>query len=225
MRQRIAWLIVPLCWALACGGRFEQTTDPDGDGGTSTGQGGSSQPKAGTSTIGKGGAASSGGTQTTSKGGGAAGSKATGTGGKATGGMTSTGGTFAIGGAAGTCTCDPLACPIGYVSLPNPDGCCFHCEKLNSCEAQREDYARFRTAIFEKYSFLNCQIDADCGLYFEKNACGVACPVAVINTALRELPNILDNYAAMKCSQACPPQPPIDCGPKVAPECWKGYCQ
>ncbi len=208
---------------MACGGRFEQTAEGDGEGGTSTGQGGSSQAKAGTTAVGKGGASSSGGSQPIGKGGGAAGSKATGMGGTATGGISSTGGTF---GSGGGCACDPIACAPGYLTVPNANGCCFHCElDLDSCEAQRQDYVMFREAILGKYGTLNCQTNADCGLYFENNACGTGCPVAVINTALREIPDVLDNYARMRCSQACPPQPRPDCGPKVAPQCWKSYCE
>src|SRR6059058_1303926 len=55
MRRRVGWLIVPFCWALACGGRFEKTTqqgdDDDDVGGVSTGQGGSVQPKAGSAEL------------------------------------------------------------------------------------------------------------------------------------------------------------------------------
>ncbi len=226
MRQRITWLTVPLCWALACGGRFEQTGDGEGSGGVSTGQGGSNQSKAGTTAVGKGGVTSSGGSQPVGKGGGAAGSRPIGMGGSTAAGGVPGAGAASGAGAGGGCACDAFACAPGFLPVPNANGCCYQCElDVNICNAQRQDYVTFRDAIVSKYGTLNCQTDADCGLYFEKNACGTACPVAVINTALRELPSVLDSYAQMRCAPMCPPQPQPDCGPKVAPQCWKGYCE
>jgi putative FmdB family regulatory protein len=28
----------------------------------------------------------------------------------------------------GGCACPPILCPVGYVTVPNVDSCCFHCE-------------------------------------------------------------------------------------------------
>ncbi len=210
MRRRIAWVIVPFCWALACGGRFQQTGDGDSDGGTSTGQGGSAQPKAGTSNTGRAGTTSSGG------------SKQTGVGGKASG--TSGSSPTATAGAP-VISCDPIACGPNYMPVPDATGC-YHCElDINSCELQRQSYVVFRDQMLGKYGSINCQVDTDCSLYFEKNACGTGCGVALANVGRKELESSLDAYALMACPPACPPPPQVPCGPIASPHCWKGSCE
>jgi hypothetical protein len=217
MRRRVGWLIVPFCWALACGGRFEKTTqqgDDDDVGGVSTGQGGSVQPNAGSVSLGgatgKGGAISRGGKKPT--------------GGKAgTGGAVGTGGTTI--GVGGGCACDPIACAPGYLIVPDPNGCCYHCEiDVKSCAVQREKYLAFRTMLIEKYSSIGCTSDADCSLFYEKNACGFSsCPVSLPNSMFQNLESNLDSYAQMLCNPACPPTPEPPCDVEPPAVCFKGY--
>lgn len=105
MRRRVTWLLVPLAWALACGGKFEQTTSGDGEPGTvSTGQGGSASPKAGSSsslgspTTGTSAGTGRGGSKPTGSGGAtASGGVPFGSGGAAVAGTFGTAGTFAVG--------------------------------------------------------------------------------------------------------------------------------
>ena len=221
MRRRVGWLIVPFCWALACGGRFEKTTqqgdDDDDVGGVSTGQGGSVQPKAGSVSVGgatsKGGALSQGGKR----------SGVGGTVGKAgAGGAVGTSGSIGVGGG---CACDPIACGPGYIIVPDPNGCCYHCEiDVKSCADQREKYLAFKNMLLEKYSSLTCSTDADCALFYDKNACGFSsCPVPIATLGIQSLQNNLDSYAQMLCNPACPPTPDPPCDVEPPAICFKGY--
>jgi len=79
--------------------------------------------------------------------------------------------------------------------------------------------------MLPEYGSINCQVSTDCGLYFEKNACGIGCPVAISNAGLKELQSALDAFAQMACDPNCPPPPAPKCEPTIAPECWKGYCE
>jgi hypothetical protein len=209
MQRRISWLLVPLCWALACGGRFVQTPGGDDDDDTSTGQGGSVPSQAGS--VGRSGATSVGG-------------KATGIGGKASGGPVGTSGSTAVGGAP-TCACDPILCPSGYQTVPDANGCCYHCElDLKACALQRQAYLEFRQQLLSKYSY-GCMVASDCATYYDKNSCGAtSCGIAVATANYKNLVSNLDSYAQMACSPACPPAPEPPCDPSP-PECYKGYCE
>ena len=114
----------------ACGGRLVKGGEGDDGMGADTGSGGSISSGA---TTGRGGTSSTGTGGTVSVGG-----KSTGIGGKSTGmGASPTGGTFGVAGttsAGGGCACPIIDCAPGYKSVPNPNGCCYHCESLSLCD-------------------------------------------------------------------------------------------
>jgi hypothetical protein len=227
MRRRVGWLLFPFCWALACGGRFEKVTaDGDDDvGGTSTGQGGSVQSKAGSvsqgGSAGRGGTVGRAGSKSTGGGGKGGASSKGGAGGKATGGGVAVGGTFSQGGA---CACDAIACAPGYIEVPNPNGCCFHCELDPTCDQQRKDYQAYRQQLLDKYSTYPCMVDSDCSIYYEKNNCGYSCGISIATATIQNLDSNLNSYAAMACNPGCiVPVPP--CEPTPPPACFKGYCE
>jgi len=235
MRRRVTWLLVPLAWALACGGRYEQTVAGDGDAGsTSTGQGGSGQAKAGSASragstgqaaaTGRGGSMPSGSGAATASGG-----APSGAGGFATGGtiVVGTAGTFV--GTAGSpigCACDPIACGSPYMLVPNADGCCYHCElDIKACQAQRAAYVTYRQQLLDKYGSNMCGSNAECTMYFEKNACGTtSCGFPIAKAMWASLDSNLNSYAQMACSPYCPTAPEPPCDPSPGPECFKGYC-
>lgn len=241
----------------ACGGRLVREND-DGMG-ADTGTGGSSSAgvtnRGATSSTGArpgtAGAVSAGGTVSI-------GGKASGFGGKASGmGASPTGGTFGVAGttsAGGGCACPIIDCGPGYRLVPNPNGCCYHCESVcdqvgcpgiacgsgshleqlpgqccptcvqDSCVAQRANYQVFRQQLLDKYSSLGCMTDGDCTIYYEKNQCGVGCGISLPAAAINSLDNNLQSYAQQNCSPNC--MIPIPpCEPQLPPSCFKGWCE
>lgn len=211
MLRRPSWLLLSLAWAMACGGRYQSSGDDDDPGTGATGQGGSGSAIAGTP-----------------------GRSGTSSGGKATGGVGGAGGAITTAGApimggvgaSGPCACDPILCPPGYLTVPNPDGCCFHCVvDLMRCERARGGYRQLREELLETYRSTACSSDADCTYYYEKNACeATGCPLVVPVTTLMSLTSILDNYAQMSCD-GCPPEPAPPCVPPPVGLCRMGRCQ
>src|ERR1041384_4695768 len=120
MRARGIWLLIPVSWAVSCGGRYLEPGEANYDvaGTTSASAGSSSQSgkgNVGSSGKGSGGAAATGG-----KGGASSGSSSVG----------------------GGCACGPVGCGPGYVAVPSPGECCLHCElDLAKCNQGRQDYA------------------------------------------------------------------------------------
>jgi hypothetical protein len=249
MRARLA-----LCLALsvlisgACGGRLIENGN---DYGGATGSGGSPSDGATSSTGAtshRGGRAGVGGTVAT--------------GGKATGGTfsssgTSSGGAIPIAGTfstGGGCACEPIACRPGYIIVPNPNGCCVHCESAcsnvacpgvacasgshlemlagqccpiciqDSCETQRASYQAFRQQLVDKYSTLGCMTNSDCTVYYEKNQCAVGCGIAMPSAALGNLDSNLQSYAQNSCNPNCM-NPIPPCDANPTPVCFHGLCE
>jgi hypothetical protein len=226
LRRRVSWLVVPFCCALACSGRFEHNVDGGGDGGVSTGQGGSGQSPAGTSRGGSGPP-------------GAGGKLATA--GATMGGASTTGGASTIGGAVGrsgssgsggACSCAPIQCVPGYAPVPDVAGCCFHCAP--DCAMQHKAYEAFSQQLIVKYSSLGCDAPADCGLYVETNACGSLCGIPVLRAYWKEVDSALRSYAQMACDPTCPAMLDPSCDVSgtggaggdsgQVPDCFKGSC-
>lgn len=207
MRARGAWLLIPLVGAIfSCGGRYLETGETSYEvagstssvGGSFSTQGGKNSGSAGRATGGKPGA---------------------GAGGSAKGGAPSVGGT-------GACACDPIACAPGYLTVRDATGCCFHCElDLMRCSAAREDHARLRSDLLEKYNSVGCQVDSDCIIYYEMNLCGSFCGVVVPTQQYNNLDANLTSYAAENCWGDCPPLPIPPCEPPTAPLCLGGVCR
>jgi hypothetical protein len=205
MRARGVWLLIPLSWAVSCGGRYLEPGEASYDvaGNTSTVGGGSTQA----GKPGSGSAASAG---------------------KASGGK---GGTATSGGAGnvgvgGACACDPIDCALGYVQVPNEGACCFRCElDLTKCNAARADYASFRQELLIKYSSTYCQLASDCSIYYEMNACGSRCGIPIPTVVLEDLDTNLSVYAKERCAADCPPTPTPPCEPPAAPFCAEGACR
>jgi len=239
MLRRVIWLFLPFGWALACGGRYAQSTDEGDDtpgGGSSpsagavTGAGGTSTSSGGiTAKAGRGSTSKAG---STSRGGssGLAGSTSAG-GAIAVGGTVSAGGsfgtagTFSIGGSG--CACDAIGCAPPYRLVQNADGCCYHCElDFMACQQAQNEYRQFRTQIEDKYGSFGCNTAADCTLFWDKNECGAAsCGVPMPIAAVMQLTQNLNSYAAASCSFACPRQPEPPCDPAPgSPVCIMNRC-
>jgi hypothetical protein len=251
MRARLALCIaLPVFVSAACGGRLIENGN---DYGGSTGTGGTSSDGATSSTG-----------ATSHRGGRAGVGGAVSTGGKATGGSfsnssgTSAGGAVATAGAfstGGRCACDPIfACPPGYLTVPNADGCCSHCESLcnnvmcpgiacasgshleqapgqccpncvpDSCAVQQKSYQDFRQQLVDKYSSLGCMTNSDCTVYYEKNQCAVGCGIAMPSAALANLDGNLQSYAQNNCSPNCVIPTP-PCDGNPTPICLHGLCE
>jgi hypothetical protein len=216
MLRRATWLLLSLTWAMACGGRYQSSGDDDEPGGGSTGQGGTGATSAGTPSRG---GSSSGGKVS---GGGKGGTISVGTGGATTMGGNAIGGF----GTAGACACDPVVCAPGYMTVPDPGGCCFHCElDVKRCDQAHADYRRLRQDMLEKYRSSGCTSDSDCTVYYEKNACDVnGCPLIVPLNTIMSFASNLDSYAQMSCT-GCPTEPLHPCAPLPPMLCRMGRCQ
>ena len=208
-------------------------------GGTATGTGGASNG----GKVGRGGAPSS------------AGSQAVG-GGVSVGGI-ATAGTFGVAGttsSGGGCVCPIIQCAPGFNLVPDPNGCCFHCESQcervmcpgiacgpgshlealdgqccptcvqDSCVAQRAAYTQFRDQVMEKYSSLGCKADSDCSYIYEKNNCALGCAMPVPARVTREVDELLRTYAQQNCDPNCM-LPSPPCVPASEPSCWKYWCE
>lgn len=229
-------LAVLVALPVACGGRFERGEGDDG-GGTSTSGGAGSNQGASSSTgakPGKAGAASTGG------------SVAVG------GGVSTTAGTGAVG-TGGSCACPDFDCGPGFFPVPNPDGCCFHCEPFgmpcpgiacgpgshlehlpgqmcptcvaDSCLEQRNSYEAFKSQLLEKYSSIGCMVHEDCTMWWEKNQCAVSCGIPIPVSALNNLESNLQSYAQQTCSPMCQVDlQPCETGGGT-PECVSGRCK
>ncbi len=208
MSGRFGWIVVSLCWAMACGGRYYQRADGDETGGTASSSAGT--PSGGSQPFGA-----------------AAGSAGT-SGSISTGGVTGTSGFGTGGGAvAGTCATGPIGCAPGYIAVTNPDGCSFQCQlDSRECTRQREDYEGYRKAVLYKYTRYECSTNADCLIYYDKNECQVSSCGAVINTSSwMSIESELNVFASMHCNPACPPALVPPCEPPTDPVCFKGVCE
>lgn len=233
MRRHVSWLLVPLAWALACGGRLSRyAEDGEGDAGSSTGQGGSAPANGpgkpgnpgGPGGPGKPGNPGGGGKGQVGTGGAVATAGAPSLGGVGAGANTP-GGTFSMGEGGAGCIQDPSACPPGYELVWTGEGCSYSCYPgAKLCYQQHQDYAFFREALLQKYSTLSCMTDADCGIYFEQNTCGNRCGVSLAKPFIDQFDQNLNSYAQQNCNPLCPLAPEPPCEPLI-PSCWKGYCE
>lgn len=235
----IAGLMLFVALFGACGGRLVKGEGDDGGGSTSSG-----------ATNADGATSSNGATSSGAR---------PGTGGTATGraGATSSGGSIGTAGssaAGGACACPDIDCGPGSRPVPNPNGCCFHCEATcagvmcptiacgsgshpemvpgqcclicvqDNCEKQRAIYQDFRRQLIEKYSSNGCMIDSDCSIYYEKNQCAVGCGIPMPTAALSDFDSNLQSFAQQTCSAMCPLHIP-PCVPPMAASCVFGRCQ
>lgn len=214
MRARWSWSWLVLAGALACGGRYQRVGSEDGEGGSEQARAGAASGSDGASRAGT----SSGGQAASGAGTGPSGSGAT-----DGGGATSRGGVAA----GGACNCDPRACLPGYLSVPNADGCCFHCEvDRTSCEQQRQGYVAFRQMLLAKYSQATCSANAQCAVYFDDTPCGPPlCGFPIDASAWNYLDDNLNAYAEAYCNPECPPSLRAPCDGMPTPQCLHGTCQ
>jgi hypothetical protein len=220
------WLVAPLGWALACGGRVQLTVgENDATGGVSVGQGGSGPANGGADgragTSGKAGA---------SHGGTTAGTGPIHVGGAGTiGGASSVGGAIATAGTAssgGSCACDPIACAPHQELVPNTNDCCYHCEPDAVCAQQLATYLVYRQPLLDKFESIGCKSDAECGYYFDANRCrAMGCGIPMTNRAIATLSQVLNDYSQTNCDPTCPPQPVPPCDGRLNAVCLNGRCQ
>lgn len=203
MRRRLVWLVIPLGWALACGGRYQRGSDDEGDvGGSSNAQGGSGPSRAGTQS----------------------------TAGSPVSGGAPTAGTSSVGGVAsmpGGCACDPVACAPGYTAVPTPGNCCFECVlDLQSCRDRRAMYASYRDAVVSKFFPYKCETSMDCTYYYDRNECqAFTCGYLVNHASLPAIDAELNAVARATCNPSCPTDPVPPCVAPSEPVCFKGYCE
>lgn len=182
------WLLLPLGWLLACGGRYASTQqdEPSNTGGTPASSAGTSNGSA----TGNGSAAGNGNA-----------------------------------GRPTICPCDPPDCNELEVMVPNPNGCCFHCEPdPQICQAQGDAYFQLRQNLIAKFSSFACMQDADCVVFYNQNSCDNSCALTT-TAARRGLIDGLNNYAISNCNAECLPSPTPDCGAPPPPNCSNGRCE
>lgn len=213
-------------------GATTSTAGTDSGSGATTSTGGTGHAGSGSSRAGTGS-------------GGALGKAGTGSGGAA-----AVGGTSSTGGAA--CACDPILCvEPGFLTVPDADGCCYHCEcepracpgvacgsgshlevkagqccpvcVQDDCVKQRASYQEFKQQLVEKYSY-GCTTDSECTRFYDKSPCSFGCGDVVTTASLGNLSMNLGSYSQQNCSERCQtPVPP--CAPPIAPVCFNGRCQ
>jgi hypothetical protein len=230
-------LVVLVGLSGACAGRSIRSGTDDGTGGTDMGSGA-------TTTTGGTGHAGTGSSRAGNGSGGTLGKAGTGFGGSvAVAGTTSTGGA--------ACVCDTAPCIMpGFLPVPDPGGCCYHCEcepracpgvacafgshlevkagqccpvcVQDDCAKQRDSYLDFKRQLLEKYQY-GCTTDAECTLFYDKSPCSVGCGAPVWTGALGNLQSNLESYSQQNCSDRCQaPVPPCDA--PAAPTCLSGRC-
>jgi hypothetical protein len=173
-------LVLPLAWALACGGRYERNS------------GGNDSNSGGKAPSGKAGSNAS------------AGRPATG----------------------GGCGCDPRECGAGYVTVPNPDGCCYGCQlDLNACAEGQRQYVDFRAKLIQENVDRGCNVSEDCGTFEDLTGCSPTCAFAIPNNSRRGIDDRLYAFAEMTCNPDCPSPSIPPCAPRPAPTCVMGRCQ
>ncbi len=242
-----ACLLALVAIPVACGGRLI-STETDGQSGASSSYGGSQASGA---------TASTGATNNTGATGSYAASSSVGGGPSYAGTTTVYGGSVGIGGTGpiGCGPCPPIQCPtFGAQAVPNPDGCCYHCEcnpmlcpgiacgsgfhlemlageccascvqDPNDCSKQQALYQDFKKQLVEKYSSYGCKTANDCTVYWDKNQCGAGCGVVMPTAAIPNLDTNLQSYAAQNCSPKCPFVVP-PCEAPAGPFCFNGRCQ
>jgi hypothetical protein len=196
------WLL-PALWALACGGRYQQTIEGDDAPSAGTASGGQRISEAGRSSR----------AGSTSRAGGPSGVG---------------GNVGAVGsGSSPGCACDPIACAPFFHAVPDVGGCCYHCElDLMQCVQASNDYVQLLQQLIDKYNSLGCMIDADCAVYYDQSQCGAAsCGFSVPASTLKDLAQNLESYAQSRCSSACPAGPDIQCEAQPLPRCVMSRCQ
>lgn len=221
------WLIAPLGWALACGGRAQVDISESNaaGGGVTVAEGGSAPSRAGTD-----GRAGTSGRTRAGQGGAAAG-----TGPISAGGAGTTGGVSAVGGAiatagtvsyGGSCACDPIACATHEELVSNTNDCCYHCEPDAMCTQQLATYLAYRQPLIDKFASIGCKSDMECGYYYDANRCrAMGCGIPMTNAAIAELSGVLNAYSQTDCDPTCPPQPVPPCHQAPNPICLNGHCQ
>lgn len=243
MRGLLSACLAVLAVVSACGGRLVKSDSDEQTGATANAGGTESSTGA---TMGRGGATGAGASGNRA---GQASGGALGRAGAASGGATSVAGASSMGGT--PCGCDPIACGAGFVTVPNADGCCYHCEcrpmlcpgiacasgshlevqpglccptcVQDDCVKQRASYQDFKKQLLDKYAY-GCMTANDCTVYYDKSACGAACGDVVWKGALDNLRTNLEGYAQQNCSERCAvPVPP--CDPPAAPSCIAGRCE
>ncbi len=246
MRMRFAACLMALVSIFgACGGRLI-STETDGQTGGSSSHGGSHASGA---TANTGATNSTGAT-------GSYGATSSYAGSTSIAGMAAYAGSFiGTGGSTSSgCACAPLLCPPSYVPVPNPDGCCYHCESIcnqmacpaigcgsgshletvpgqccptcvqDGCDKQQALYQDFKKQLVEKYSTFGCKSANDCTIYWEKNQCGAGCGIAVPSAAVGNLDTNLQSFAQQTCGPNCPFQV-LPCDAPAGPFCFNNRCQ
>jgi hypothetical protein len=121
--------------------------------------------------------------------------------------------------------CTPPTCPSGFHAEKLEGQCCPIClpgATSMACLEGRATYARTRDQLIDKYSRAGCQVDHDCTLVYESNACVSNCGTAFLAGLAENAIMNLTIFANEDCSTCPKPEPP-PCAPVVA-VCSNGRC-
>jgi len=123
-----------------------------------------------------------------------------------------------------TVDCAPVVCAAGTHAETMPGQCCPVCVAgpSKACNDLRTQMQGLRKSLLAKYDATPCNVDADCTLVVEQNACVTNCGVALpVSTAPLFTANL--EMLAIACDDACPPLAVPPCAPEVA-VCSNGLC-
>lgn len=131
-------------------------------------------------------------------------------------------------GSSPACACDPIACaPPFFRAVPEVAGCCYHCElDLTQCVHASKDYGQQRQQLLNKYNRKGCRTDADCGVFYNQQQCGVAtCGLPLLKSAFDAVDQELNSYAQSNCSPDCPGPADLPCPPPLPlARCAMNHC-
>jgi hypothetical protein len=123
-----------------------------------------------------------------------------------------------------TVDCAQPQCDLsGHLETPSGQ-CCPVCAPGPDpvCSKGQQSYASNRDAIIQKFSLgVSCQLDQDCTIVPESNACQITCGIPVAGSLAMSLIASLDSVA-QGCATCAPPfVPPC---PQLVPLCSNGRC-
>jgi hypothetical protein len=93
----------------------------------------------------------------------------------------------------------------------------------DACVTGKQKYHDERQALLDKLAASGCKVDADCGVFWENNACVSTCGVVVPSVGMAAASTELQNSAAELCS-SCAPIPVPPCVPPQPVSCKQGQC-
>jgi len=75
-----------------------------------------------------------------------------------------------------------------------------------ACAEARADYSRLREELLGNYLSIRCEMNVDCMVMVEDNACAYACNVALPAVVAAIFLDTLNSFALERCSTCEPPE-------------------